>query len=110
MCPQKDLNTKLQNFEDLRIMLTTLQLVMRLFLVLLATRVAAATATLVVLGHNRGADAFNLLVLLLDLLGVGLWVRVEPRLPVMSASMIFSFSSSSSFSLRPLFSPEPSPM
>merc|ERR1712166_698164 len=68
-----------------------LQLVMRLLLILLATGVATTTATLVVLGDNRGTDAFDLLVFLLNLLGVGLRVRVQPRLAVLERVHDFFF-------------------
>merc|ERR1719401_1167965 len=64
------------------------QLVMRLVLVLLTACVTAATTTTastVVLRHDGCADALNLLVLLLDLLRVGLGVRVHPRLAVLES-------------------------
>merc|ERR1719506_538471 len=61
-----------------------LELVMRLvivvFVVIGATTAAAA---LVVLLDDRGADALDLLLLLLDLLRVGLRVAREPVLPIL---------------------------
>mmetsp|Transcript_65145 Transcript_65145/g.169278 ORF Transcript_65145/g.169278 Transcript_65145/m.169278 type:complete len:661 (-) Transcript_65145:54-2036(-) len=58
---------------------------MRLLLILIAAAAhATASATLaVVLGHNGGADALHLLVLLLDLLGIRLRVRVQPGLAIL---------------------------
>merc|ERR1719460_3609761 len=60
------------------------ELVMRLvivvFVVISATTAAAA---LVVLLDDRGADALDLLLLLLDLLRVGLRVAREPVLPIL---------------------------
>merc|ERR1719281_2410082 len=50
-------------------------------LILLAA--ISAGASLVVLGHNRGANTFDLLVLLLHLLGVGLGVRLQPLLTLL---------------------------
>merc|ERR1712187_851143 len=58
------------------------QLVVSFLLVLIAAGIAT-TAALVVLRHDRGTDALNLLVLLFDLLCIRLGVRVEPRLPVL---------------------------
>merc|ERR1711937_232483 len=57
------------------------QLVVRLLLILI-TAATTATST-VVLRHDGRAHALNLLVLLLDLLGIGLRIRVNPRLPVL---------------------------
>merc|ERR1712127_758675 len=54
------------------------ELVVGLVLVLVA-----AAALAVVLGHDGRANALHLLVLLLDLLGVGLGIRVQPRLAVL---------------------------
>merc|ERR1719333_1213445 len=58
---------------------------MRLIVIVLVVivRAAAATAALVVLLDDRGADALNLLLLLLDLLRVGLRVAREPVLPIL---------------------------
>merc|ERR1712187_174050 len=63
------------------------QLVMRLILVLLTTRVTAATSTAstIVLRHDGCANALDLLVLLLDLLRISLRVRVHPRLAVLES-------------------------
>merc|ERR1719190_142838 len=60
---------------------------MRLILVLLTACVTAATTTTstVVLRHDGCANALNLLVLLLDLLRVGLRVRVHPRLAILES-------------------------
>merc|ERR1712176_877720 len=58
---------------------------MRLLLILLTiTAHTSATAALaVVLRHNGSADAFYLLVLLLDLLGIRLRIRVHPGLAIL---------------------------
>merc|ERR1719401_2981337 len=64
------------------------QLVMRLVLVLLTACITAATTTAastVVLRHDGRANTLDLLVLLLDLLRVGLRVRVHPRLAVLES-------------------------
>merc|ERR1719231_2100971 len=52
------------------------------FVVLLSSS-TAPTTSLVVLGHYWRADALDLLVLLLDLLGIRLWIRVHPRLAIL---------------------------
>merc|ERR1719193_409864 len=44
---------------------------------------ATGAAGAVVLRDDRGADALDLLVFLLDLLGVGLRIRIQPRLAVL---------------------------
>merc|ERR1719442_288161 len=60
------------------------QLVVGLLLVLLGTAAHATTAAAaVVLGDDGGADALHLLVLLLDLLGIGLGVGVHPGLALL---------------------------
>merc|ERR1712187_759909 len=59
------------------------QLIMGLLLVLITTTAAAGATLAIVLRDDRGADALNLLVLLLDILGVRLWVRVQPGLSVL---------------------------
>merc|ERR1711937_1136111 len=56
------------------------QLVVRLLLIITAAATAAST---VVLRHDGRAHTLDLLVLLLDLLGIGLRVRVYPRLPIL---------------------------
>merc|ERR1719235_2848400 len=57
------------------------QLVVRLLLILITA--AATAASTVVLRHDGRAHTLDLLVLLLDLLGIGLRVRVYPRLPIL---------------------------
>merc|ERR1719506_3090710 len=60
------------------------ELVMRLVVVVFVViRAAAAGAALVVLLDDWGADALDLLLLLLDLLRVGLRVAREPVLPIL---------------------------
>merc|ERR1719506_1670076 len=60
------------------------ELVMRLVVVVfIVIRAAAAGAALVVLLDDWGADALDLLLLLLDLLRVGLRVAREPVLPIL---------------------------
>merc|ERR1712194_741633 len=60
------------------------QFIVRFLLVLLITATTlAATAGLIILRHDGGADAFDLLLLLLNLLGLRLWVRVEPGLAIL---------------------------
>merc|ERR1719506_997038 len=60
------------------------ELVMRVVVVFVVIRAAAAAAgALVVLLDDRGADALDLLLLLLDLLSVGLRVAREPVLPIL---------------------------
>merc|ERR1719442_226507 len=60
------------------------QLVVGLLLVLLGTAAhATPAAAAVVLGDDGGADALHLLVLLLDLLGIGLGVGVHPGLALL---------------------------
>merc|ERR1712051_1040063 len=60
------------------------QLVVCLLLVLLiTTATSAAAASTIVLGHYRRANALDLLVFLLDLLGVCLRVGVQPRLAIL---------------------------
>merc|ERR1719506_1930897 len=60
------------------------ELVMRLVVVIFVViRAAAAAGALVVLLDDRGADALDLLLLLLDLLSVGLRVAREPVLPIL---------------------------
>merc|ERR1719506_1002879 len=61
-----------------------LELVMRLvILVFVVISATTAAAALVVLLDDRGADALDLLLLLLDLLRVGLRVAREPVLPIL---------------------------
>merc|ERR1719498_1072713 len=57
------------------------QLVMRLLLILITA--AATAASTVVLRHDGRAHTLDLLVLLLDLLGIGLRIGVYPRLPML---------------------------
>merc|ERR1719235_701240 len=57
------------------------QLVVRLLLILITA--AATAASTVVLRHDGRAHTLDLLVLLLDLLGIGLRIRVYPRLPIL---------------------------
>merc|ERR1711939_445141 len=59
------------------------ELVVRLVVVVFVVIRAAAAATLVVLLDDRGADALDLLLLLLDLLRVSLRVAREPVLPIL---------------------------
>merc|ERR1719460_2858041 len=60
------------------------ELVVRLVVVILiVVATGAPTAALVVLLDDRGADALDLLLLLLDLLRVGLRVAREPVLPIL---------------------------
>merc|ERR1719218_277215 len=54
-------------------------------LILVFLIATAASTALVVLRHDRGADALNLLLLLLDLLGICLRVGVQPRLTVLDS-------------------------
>merc|ERR1719191_1908433 len=58
---------------------------MRLIIVVLVVVVSASAAarSLVVLLDDRGADALDLLLLLLDLLRVGLRVARQPVLPIL---------------------------
>merc|ERR1712187_541990 len=58
---------------------------MSLLLILIASaaHTAASAALPIIFGYNRSADAFHLLVLLLDLLSIGLRVRVEPGLAIL---------------------------
>merc|ERR1712217_747201 len=58
------------------------QFIVRLLLVLVATAAAASTTGAIVLGHNWSADALDLLVLFLDLLGICLRIGVQPRLTI----------------------------
>merc|ERR1712192_273087 len=60
---------------------TDLQLIMCLVFVIFSATCVATTLP-VVLRHDRGADALNLLMLLLHLLSVSLWIRVKPRLSI----------------------------
>merc|ERR1719460_552485 len=61
-----------------------LELVVRIIVVLIiVAATAAASAALVVLLDDRGADALDLLLLLLDLLRIGLRVAREPVLPIL---------------------------
>merc|ERR1719194_117953 len=59
------------------------ELVMRLVVVVFVVIRATAAGALVVLLDDRGADALDLLLLLLDLLRVGLRVAREPILPIL---------------------------
>merc|ERR1719194_25346 len=59
------------------------ELVMRLVVVVFVVIRATAAGALVVLLDDRGADALDLLLLLLDLLRVGLRVAREPVLPIL---------------------------
>merc|ERR1719194_30348 len=59
------------------------ELVMRLVVVVFVIIRATAARALVVLLDDRGADALDLLLLLLDLLRVGLRIAREPVLPVL---------------------------
>merc|ERR1712070_1023658 len=60
-----------------------LQLIVSLILVLIAT--ISTSTSLVVLGHDRGTDTLDLLVLLLHLLGISLWVRLDPLLTLLDS-------------------------
>merc|ERR1719272_387294 len=63
-----------------------LQLVVGFFLILFSASIAVTTlATLVVLGNNRGTDAFNFLVFLLDFFGVGFRIGVKPGLTILES-------------------------
>merc|ERR1719194_326160 len=59
------------------------ELVMRLVVVVFVVIRATAAGALVVLLDDRGADALDLLLLLLDLLRVGLRVARQPILPIL---------------------------
>merc|ERR1719194_289767 len=59
------------------------ELVMRLVVVVFVVIRATAAGALVVLLDDRGADALDLLLLLLDLLRVGLRIAREPILPIL---------------------------
>merc|ERR1719460_2254514 len=60
------------------------ELIVRLVVIIVIVfRAAAAARALVVLLDDRGADALDLLLLLLDLLRVGLRVAREPVLPIL---------------------------
>merc|ERR1719379_1136813 len=59
------------------------ELVVRLVVVVLIVIGSTTTGALVVLLDDRGADALDLLLLLLDLLSVGLRVAREPVLPIL---------------------------
>merc|ERR1712157_402317 len=79
-CKHRECNGFVKNFLP-----QASELIMRLILILLATTAAATSTCAVVLGYNRCADALNFLVLLLDLLGICLWIRVQPRLTILES-------------------------
>merc|ERR1712178_615129 len=52
-------------------------------LVILLLHTSAATTGLVVLGDDRRTDTLNLFLFFFDLLGVSLWIRIQPRLAIL---------------------------
>merc|ERR1711964_839236 len=89
------------------VVISPLELVVDLLVIIVSASASGLTA-LVMLRDDRGARGLDLLVLLLEVLGLGLRVRHHQSWPSLSASFTCSFSPSSSFSLRPLLSPLPS--
>merc|ERR1712083_640616 len=61
------------------------QFIVGFLLILLssATTTATTTPSTIILGDDRCANPFDLLVLFFDFLGIGLWVRIQPGLTIL---------------------------
>merc|ERR1712039_137599 len=78
-------STNKKEHENLHLMQPKyLEFVVSFFFVLVtATCTSATTSSTIILGDNRGANAFDFFMLLFDFLGIRLGVRVQPRLAVL---------------------------